>query len=178
MYTQETMLGYSSIKDLVFTAMGLTSKKATYTAFFVSFSMATVDTFITHYMYDSAEAVKFLAFIVLTDFLTGSWYALKTKTFTSKQAPRAFVTLFCYALLITLSWNMAKYSPVWSFLPALLYGGFLGVTFYSIWENFGKLGVVDKDFSNLIKTKLKNSIYKKTTEETTITTTNEETKNK
>lgn len=161
---ENRILGFLSMKDYLFTILGWNNLEKLFIATFFSLSSAAVDQFIMHYMYDSPGAVRFLAFIIAVDFLSGISIAIKTKTFTSKQAPRAFVTLFGYAMLLTLSWNMAKFSPVWSFLPSTLYGGFIGVTFYSIWENAGKLGIVDKEFSSLIKNKIKKTILPKKTD--------------
>lgn len=147
------LFGFQGFKDLAHSVFGGRNPYE-FMAASIFASLAFVGTFITKYVYDDEAAIYLLVFMVGVDFVTGVLASRKSGDFSSKKAPRAFVILFMYAVLISISWNMAAKSTVWGFLPSLLYGGFTGVTFFSIIENFYKLEYLNPKIARIILNKV------------------------
>lgn len=143
------VLGFKSVKELFLTVFGLKTPLLNLIGSF----FATLTTFITKYIWDDAGAVYFLAFMILVDAITGIWKAFKYNTFSSSRLPRILVTLIIYTTLLAISWNAAKYSPFYFWLPATIYGGFVSVLVVSIIENLVLLGYLPRGLYDIIKEK-------------------------
>lgn len=92
-----------------------------------------------------------LLFLIIIDTLTGMWYAIKTKSFTSRGFYKASIKIFVYFIMILVSRIIDKHTPVQ--FAATMMDAFLVLTeAYSILENFGKLGYsVPSEFLKKIK---------------------------
>lgn len=151
----DKILGFSSFSEFFQCLLGLKS-------IFINslFALATtITSFITNYVWDDAKAVYFLVFIIALDASTGIWKAIHYKTFRSAKLPRIFVIATIYVLMLSVSWNSAKFSPLFLWLPGAVYGGLLGTQLVSIYENLSELGYLPKglfyDIIERIKFKIK-----------------------
>ena len=147
------MFGYTSIKDFTTTMFGASWKP------FVLFGGAgLINGLITDYMWDSASDIYFLWLMLFIDFATGIYASVKAKEkVTSKKMPRVFINILGYSLLLALSWNMALRSILFKYLPSVIYTGFMGVTFFSIYENMERAGV---KLSKGLTAKIKSMFFK------------------
>lgn len=94
----------------------------------------------TDYFWHSYQQIVFLWIMLLLDLATGVWAAVKSKSFTSRKLPRWAGIAFSYSLLLFISYNMSKFTPIFFWLPGSLYGLFVAVQFKSLSENLAKLG--------------------------------------
>jgi len=147
----KTILGFENVSDFFNTLLGL--KNTTINFLLAFFTMIT--SFITSYVWDDANAVYFLIGLVGIDAITGVWKAYRFRTFRSSKLPRILVISLIYVLMLSISWNSAKYSPLFIWLPGLIYGGLLGTVFVSIYENFAERGYLPKGILYDIKDKIK-----------------------
>lgn len=126
-----TFFGFVSVADFIYTFTGFK-----YKAFIaISSIIGAISSFITGYIYKSAEAVYFLLFLLFCDLITACYRAWKTNTFTSKRLPRVLILMLSYCLALALAWNASIYVPLLSWLPGFLYAGFVSVLFVSNLEN-------------------------------------------
>lgn len=147
------MFGYASLKDCKNTMFGNNWKPFVICGFF-----GLINSWITKYMWGSTSDVYFLYTMLLLDFITGIYSAYRNRIpITSKKMPRVLINLIGYSILLSVSWNMSLKSIAFKFLPTIIYNGFLGVTFYSIYENLDKSGV---QLSKNMITKIKD-LFKK-----------------
>ena len=144
------MLGYANYHDLLSTIFGF---KLAAINFIVAIT-AVLTTFITDYVWDDAKAIYILLMLISVDAVTGILKAIKYKTFSSAKLPRILVIMVAYTTLLGATWNISKISPLYSFLPAVLYGGFISTLILSIFENLHELNWIPDNVYNLIKTKL------------------------
>jgi len=147
------ILGFKSIQDFFST---LIIKNCTLNITFSSLAIFT--TFITKYVYDDASAIYFLFFLLIVDFITGVACSIKNKSFGSARLMRIVATLITYVLVLSISWNAAKYSLWFIFLPGLVYGLMIGTQIISILENLMKLKLIKREFYNKIKNKINKTI--------------------
>jgi hypothetical protein len=148
------IFGFKGVKDLSISAFGLNNTWAG-----IIFSvMATLNSFITKYIYDDAKAVYFLVFLIAFDALTGVWKAIKNRQFSSSRLPRILVLMILYVTLLGIGWNAAKFSSFYFWLPSVLYGGMVGTLIVSIAENLMELGYISKSLYELIKKKVKDAL--------------------
>lgn len=151
----EEYFGFSSVYDYFTTLFGY--KKIA--ILWCIGCLTSLSGFIESYIWQTPSAIYTLVIAVIIDFITGVWGAKKKGIkISSRKLPRFLVTLFSYMTMLSLSFNMAHESQTLGFLPGFLYTGFCGVTLYSIWENFTKIGVFDENLNTYIKNKLK-SLY-------------------
>jgi hypothetical protein len=76
------------------------------------------------------------------------------RRFTSTRAPRILVSIVISLFLLSISWHLAKANGLYTFLPAMIYGGVTGTYFVSLIENVAEFGLISKDFVALLKEKL------------------------
>jgi hypothetical protein len=62
--------------------------------------------------------------------------------------------MISYTGLLAISSNIAKYSPFYSFLPGILYGGFIATLVVSVFENLHALKVIPNRIYDTVMTKL------------------------
>jgi|GEM_PF-5647308 len=144
------MVGFNSIGDFLNSMLGLKHP----TISFIFSLIAVITGFITKYIYDDANAVYFLLFMIIVDATTGIAKSIKLKTFSSSRLPRILVIMLVYCVLLAIGWNAAKFSAFYFWLPSSLYGGFIAVLLVSIVENLYILGYIPKTFYELIKEKI------------------------
>jgi hypothetical protein len=149
------ILGFENFSDFADSLFGL---KNPIVNFFMAM-FATMTSFITHYIWDDASAVYFLVGLIGIDAATGVWKAYRYKTFRSSKLPRILVISTIYVLMLAISWNSAKYSPLFVWLPGLVYGGLIGTTIVSIYENFAELGYLPKGIFYDIKKKIESRTF-------------------
>jgi hypothetical protein len=156
----DTILGFTSLNDFAQTLLGWKAK------YFVGV-VSLLGAFISKFVYQSAPAIYFLVFLLAVDVLTALIRAIKTKSFTSKRLGRVLPVLLTYMVVLACSFNMAKYSALYSWLPGVIYSGFLAIVFSSICENLILLGWLPADLYNNIKERIniKNLFKKKKPEE-------------
>lgn len=150
-----SFLGYDSITDFFNTNLGISSIKLNS----ISALFAILTTFITSYIWDDAKAYYFLIFCLAVDFSTGVWKSIKNKTFRSARLPRMIVTMLFYSLMLGLSWNAAKSSDLFIWLPSAIYAGFLSTTLVSIFENIYAIGFLPKSIYDILKQRLRIQQY-------------------
>lgn len=146
-------LGFDSFSEFITTVFGL--KNSVVNLYFAI--VAGLTSLITNYIWDDSSAVYFMAFLVAADFLSGIWKAKKNKVFSSTRFPRAFVSLLIYCLLLAVSWNAAKHSVLFVWLPGATFGGIISTLILSLIENLQALGFVKFDLLSTIKDKLKST---------------------
>jgi phage-related holin len=151
------ILGFSGLKDLASCLFGV--KNLFFN--FITITIATLTTFITEYIWDDAKAVYFMLFLIAIDAATGIWKAYTFKRFSSSRLPRIFVISIIYVLMLAISWNSAKYSELFLWLPSMVYGGLMGTLIVSIYENFAELGYLPKGLLYDIKDRIKDKLNKK-----------------
>lgn len=134
------ILGFQNFGDLANAILGLKNPA-------LNFIMAlgtTLTTFISSYIWDDASAVYFMLSLIIIDAATGIWKSLKYKTFRSSRLPRICVISLIYVVMLAVSWNAAKHSALFIWLPGMIYGGLIGTQIVSIYENFAELGYLPK----------------------------------
>jgi phage-related holin len=157
MKENKLILGFENAKELFSSILGLKNS-------FVNFILAMItasSSFITQYIWDDASAVYFMLFLIIIDASTGIWKSIKNRTFSSSKLPRVLVISIIYVLMLAISWNAAKHSTLFIWLPGMVYGGLIGTPLVSIYENFAELGYVPKGLLYDIKEKIKHYFNKK-----------------
>lgn len=157
MKENKLILGFENAKELFSSILGLKN-------YFVNFILAMItasSSFITQYIWDDASAVYFMLFLIIIDASTGIWKSIKNRTFSSSKLPRVLVISIIYVLMLAISWNAAKHSTLFIWLPGMVYGGLIGTPLVSIYENFAELGYVPKGLLYDIKEKIKHYFNKK-----------------
>jgi len=142
------IFGFQNVTDLFLTAFGVIKKPIIAIS---ALSLATINTFITHYIYDTASAVYFMLMLVIFDACTGMYKAYKNKVFSSSKLPRIFVLLVLYVFLLGISWNTARMSEFFIFLPSTVYAGILATLLLSIFENLSEVGLIPRRLNRLFK---------------------------
>lgn len=145
------MLGYCSIKEVCKSAFGLEHLQAN----IITSSIGGLIAFITSYIYNDPQAIFVLVGMIVFDSLTGILKALKTKTFSSAKLPRILVIMVIYLSLLSLGWNLSKVNDLFSWLPGVLYFGFITTLSISIIENLHILGIISDNMYNFILKKMK-----------------------
>jgi hypothetical protein len=144
-------IGFQSLTDYFTSLLGIKTIKLNM-VFAILFS---VTGFIQNYIFNNAQAVYFMLFLLGVDFVTGIYKAVKSGNFSSSRLPRVFVITLSYSLMLAISWNAAKYSEIFSFLPGVVYGGLIATLLVSIFENLYLLGLLPKSFFDSVMSKLK-----------------------
>jgi hypothetical protein len=144
------MLGYANWHEFTDSLFGL---KQTVLNSMVAL-LAVLTTFINNYVWNDAGAIYFMLFLIAFDATTGVFKAVKNKTFSSARLPRILVIMITYTSLLALAWNVAKFSPFYSWLPGILYGGFIATLIVSIFENLHALKIVPERIYSLVSKKL------------------------
>lgn len=140
-------LGFDSISDYVHTLLNCKHTiLASFSILFGGFCFKT-------YLWEDPSQIYFLWFLLIADLVTGIIKAIKKKTFQSSKLPRWAGISFTYSFLLFTSFNLAKYSPVFEFVPGSLYALFLAVLFVSIVENLNEAGCLDIKIYNWVKEK-------------------------
>lgn len=145
------MLGFISWHEFMDSLIGA---KQTVLNFFAAL-LAISTTFITNYVWDDASAIYFMLFLISFDAVTGVTKSIKNKTFSSARLPRILVIMLSYTALLAVSWNIAKFSPFYYWLPGALYGGFIATLIVSIFENLHALKIIPDRLYESISKKLK-----------------------
>ncbi len=168
---EKTMFGYTSIEDLFNTIIGAKSLIInTWFAFIFAFT-----TFITSYIWDTSESVYTLIALMIGDWVLGVSLSLRAgylllykkgqfslqeiellgkRRFSSTRFPRIFVAIPISLFLLSISWHLAMANPLYTFLPAFIYGGLTGTYLVSLIENVSEFGLLPKDVVQLLKEKL------------------------
>jgi len=157
MKENKLILGFESTQELFSSILGLKNS-------FINFILAVCTaftSFVTQYIWDDASAVYFLLFLIIVDAGTGVWKSVRNRTFSSSKLPRVLVISIIYVLMLAISWNAAKHSELFLWLPGMVYGGLVGTPLVSIYENFAELGYVPKGLLYDIKEKIKSYFNKK-----------------
>ena len=145
------LMGYDSLTDFFNTNLGFSSLKFNSLMAII----LSISGFITNYIYDSYQAVYFMVFLLMIDSITGIWKAIKKGIFSSRKMPRVLLTMVFYVLLLSISWNAAKYSDLFNWLPGLMYGGLISTSMVSIMENIHELGFLPNSIYTILKQRLK-----------------------
>ena len=143
----DTFFGFCSIKDYTQT---LFSFNYISLVGFVSL-LGGINGFITKYIYDTPVAIYTLVSLIMMDTLTGALRAIKSGHFTSKRFSRFLLILFSYIMLLAISFNLAKSTILFVWLPSFLYFGFCSVLLISLLENLTELNAIPKKLADKIK---------------------------
>ncbi len=146
----QLMLGFSNFKELMISAFGLNQPLPA----IIGGTIAALSTFITNYIYDDARAIYTLIAIILLDAITGITRAVKQNKFSSSRLPRILVIMILYTGLMAIGWNLSKISVVYSWLPGILYGGFVSTLIISIFENAHQIGLIPDNIYYYFKNKI------------------------
>jgi hypothetical protein len=145
------MLGFESVIDLLSTSFNF---KLPILSLIVGL-MATLNTFISENIYNDAKSIYFLLGLIMFDAVTGVLRAIKAGTFSSSRLPRILVIMLLYTGLLSVSHNLTLQNPYYSFLPGLLYGGFIATLVTSVFENMHELGYISTPIFNLVMRKIR-----------------------
>lgn len=140
-------LGFDNLSD--FTSTMFITKYKLLTIFALSFGAFSF----TDHLWNNFEEIIFLWVLLILDLITGILKAIKLKEFTSKRLPRWAGISFTYSILLFLSFNLSKYVPLFGFLPGSLYTLFCAVLFVSLVENLNKIGWINIQVYDWIKSK-------------------------
>lgn len=125
----------------------------------VSSIIGALSSFITTFVYDSYAAVYTLLGMLVVDAISGIYRSVKEKRFAVEKLPRVLLIMTSYMVLLSVGFNLAKSSILWSFLPSTIYFGLSSVVLISILDNLASVGLIPP---TLIK-KLKSLIKKQDT---------------
>ena len=109
--------------------------------------------FITGFVYESAETVYLLWILMALDWATGLLKSFKTKSFVSYKLFRMPIYYVATTLILCLSWWLSKNSFLFTPIPGLVIGGFYSVYFISMLENLGELEWLPKSIVKVLKNK-------------------------
>jgi len=109
--------------------------------------------FITGYVYESAETVYLLWILMAFDWATGLLKSFKTKSFVSYKLFRMPIYYVATTLILSLSWWLSKNSFLFIPIPGIVIGGFYSVYFISMLENLGELEWLPKSIVKVLKNK-------------------------
>ena len=138
--------------------------------------VGSLTTFITSYVWDSAEAVYTLIFLMVFNWGISAYLSIKCSMILKFQKeilkPKqrialtkkkfsmlkfvgimgAIIVAFC---LLGVSWNISKANPLFYFLPGFVYGGFATGYLISLGKNLTDAGFFSQTFLDILKEKLK-----------------------
>ncbi len=168
---EKTLFGFHSLDDFIGAVVGAKSYVVNmWLAFIFAFT-----TFVTSYIWDSSGAVYTLVTLMIGDWVLGVSLALKAtytltfkkseltldeiaklhkRKFSSTRFPRIFVSILMSLFMLAISWHLAKYNILYTFLPAFMYGGITGTYLISLVENVAEFGLISKDLVFVLKEKL------------------------
>ncbi len=168
---EKTLFGFHSFDDFIGAFIGVKSIIINvWLAFIFAFT-----TFVTSYIWDSSEAVYTLISLMLGDWILGVSLSLKAsyllkfkkysltsqeiskfnkRKFSSARFPRIFVSILMSLFMLAISWHLAKYNVLYTFLPAFMYGGITGTYLISLVENVAEFGLLSQDLVSTLKEKL------------------------
>ncbi len=132
------ILGYMNFEDLASSLFGLKASVVTVIGAF----FATITTVITEYVWDDARAIYVLFAFIIFDAISGILRSVRDGTFTLSRLPRIVVIFVLYTGMLAVSWNLAQVSPVYFWVPSVLYGGFIVTLAISVFENVYVLGYI------------------------------------
>lgn len=172
--TDKAMLGFISPKDFFVTVFGLKNAIInTWLAFICFFT-----SLITNYIWDSADAIFTLLVLMMTDWASGLFLAIRAKIyhdrftegkitltkeqeeyykrryFRSTRFPRMIVSMIISLSLLSVSWHLSKANSLYYFAPSFAYGGITGTYFISLVENSAEWGIISKDVVSILKEKI------------------------
>ena len=99
-----------------------------------------------------------MLFVITVDAISGIWKAFLNKSFTSKKLPRILIISIVYVTVLAISWNVTKFSPLFFWLPGMVYGGLIGTLIFSLYENLADVGYLPKGLLYNLKDKLNHII--------------------
>jgi len=146
-----SILGFDSFIDFLTSIISLKNK------LIIVFAGIYGATFQNNFWHDPNQII-FLWVLLAVDLITGIMHSIKTRTFQSSKLPRWAGIVFTYSCLLFLSFNLAKYSFLFAWLPFSLYSIFCATVFVSLVENFNKLGWIDIKIYDFVKKKIDKQI--------------------
>lgn len=150
-------LGFESFQDFVTTLIGF---KHNLLAPFAFFTGAALSVFIKENIWSDPGEIYFLAILTAIDLFTGVWKAIKynhdpNKKFRSRRISRTVGKIITYSLIIYIAFNLNKNMPVAFFwMPYSCLGVFYATEAWSIVENLGEIGHLDKGLIKFLKDRL------------------------
>lgn len=131
-------LGFDGLNDFFTSTFGLKAAVISIT----SATFAAVTSIITQYVWDDARAIYVLCGLIIFDAMTGVVRSIQEKTFAATKLPRFLVNLVLYNGMLALGWNLSKISPMYFWIPGMLYGGFIATVGLSIFKDMHSLGYI------------------------------------
>lgn len=144
------IFGYNTTNELINT-LGFTFDWIQLKLSFVT--IAIITSFITKYIYADSHAIYILMLLFLADFLSGVAKSLKNKTFSSYKLWRILPVFVGAMFILSISWHLSTVSIVYSLLPSLVYTFISSTLLVSLIENFGELGILDKELITTLKSR-------------------------
>lgn len=150
-------LGFDSFNDFITTIVGFKNNLIAPLAVFFG---ATLSLFISKNIWSNPGEVYFLAILTSIDLFTGVWKAIKFKSdpikgFRSRRISRTVGKIITYTLVLYMSFNLDKnMHTAFFWMPYSCLCLFYTTEAWSIIENFGEIGYLDKGFITTIKEKL------------------------
>lgn len=143
----KNFLGFTSIADFT----GSLFNVGDWATNGVFSGIAALITLISGYIYDSPDAVYTLWILMIIDWITGISRAIKFKELTSYKLFRMPLYFVATSVILSLSWWIAKGSPIFTLLPGIVLGGFYSVYFISLLENLSDLNLLPKQLVYVIE---------------------------
>jgi phage-related holin len=149
MVLNNNMFGYESLTDF---GTSLIKSKAILLAVFPAFGML-IHSFITGYVYSSAEPIYIMWILLLLDWVSGIAKAMYFKEFVSSKLLRTPIKILVYSAVMGIAWQMGQHLSVFTYLPIILLSLFYADSFFSLLENFGELKLIPKPIIYVLKEK-------------------------
>ena len=138
---------------------------------FVGFAYFWLSTKIELYVWHSAPVLFAVVTLIVADFITGVWIALRNNKFETNKAMRGVVKLAVYPFLLSIAFNLGKEEPVLAWLPNVVIFPMCLILILSVIKNMSILGFIDNRLAGI----LYNNIDKYKNENTEIHTDNNST---
>lgn len=102
------------------------------------------------YVWHSAPVLFAVIAMIIADFITGVWIALRNNKFETNKAMRGVVKLAVYPFLLSIAFNLGKNENILSFLPNVVIFPMCVILILSVIKNLSILGFVDNRLANIL----------------------------
>lgn len=149
----------NDIQDIVESVFSLKLKMSVWLlTVFGTFTVGSMLSFITDWVFDPAESFIALIAVILMDSISGMYRAYINDAFETKKAVRVFWTLVSHSALLSASFNIAKGSHIYVYVTSGLFTMLCSVNMLSFVKNLSLLGLVPRSIASWLYKKI--DVYK------------------
>lgn len=102
------------------------------------------------YIWHSAPVLFAVVAMIIADFITGVWIALRNNKFETNKAMRGVIKLAVYPFLLSIAFNLGKHESTMSFLPNLIIFPMCIILILSVIKNLSILGFIDNRLASIL----------------------------